>query len=205
MRWRYGFVRGAIAKGQPAGFAFAHKPDRGSRGPLSSNYAESAWPRLQTRKEEAKKMADVGRFKNVDLSEMAGAGAGSAAVKKGTILVQSSAFGELPESFGIEKEFDKSWLLIANAAEEVEQQITKSGCSFSAATSIEASAFGCDSKVLNRAVNRVLEKAQKNALEFLEIVEISRHQDAGLDYVSILARGRRIQRELASEPILAVL
>jgi hypothetical protein len=49
-----------------------------------------------------------------------------------------------------------------------------------------------------------LEKAQENALEFLEIVEISRHQGSGLDYVSILARARKIQRELASETILAV-
>jgi hypothetical protein len=34
-------------------------------------------------------------------------------------------------------------------------------------------------------------------------VEISRHQESGLDYVSILARATRIQNELASEPILA--
>jgi hypothetical protein len=56
-------------------------------------------------------MADVGRFRYVDLSEMDGAGAGTATVKRGTVLVQSSAFGELPESFGIEKKFDKSWPL----------------------------------------------------------------------------------------------
>jgi hypothetical protein len=150
-------------------------------------------------------MADVGRFRNVELPEMDEASVGSAGVKNGAVFIQSSTFGELPESFGIEKEFDKSWLLITNAAEEVEQEITESGCSLSAATSIEASAFGCDMKVLNRALNRVLEKAQANSLEFLEIVEISRHQDSGLEYVSILARARKIQREPASETILAVL
>ncbi len=149
-------------------------------------------------------MADVGRFRNVGLSELDGAGGGSAAVKKGTVFVQSSKFGELPESFGTEKQLDKSWLVITNAAEEVEQEITESGCSLSAATSLEASAFGCDSKVLNRAFNRLLGKAQENALEFLEIVEISRHQDSGLDYVSILARGRRIQRKPALQTALAV-
>jgi hypothetical protein len=46
-----------------------------------------------------------------------------------------------------------------------EQKITASGWLFSAGVLVEASAFGCDSKVVERAVNRALQKAADAELD----------------------------------------
>ena len=60
---------------------------------------------------------------------------------------------------------------------------------------IEASAFDCDSKVLERAVSRALQKAADDELDALEITRMTLQQNSGLDYVSIFARSRTIREE----------
>ena len=66
---------------------------------------------------------------------------------------------------------------------------------------IEASAFGCDSKVLERAVNRALQKAADAELDSLEITGVTVRQDSGLDYVSVFARATTIGRDLTPGPV----
>jgi hypothetical protein len=66
---------------------------------------------------------------------------------------------------------------------------------------IEASAFGCDSKVLERAVNRALQKAADDELDALEITGVTLQQGSGLDYVSIFARARTVRREPIVTPL----
>ena len=75
-------------------------------------------------------------------------------------------------------------------SEAVEQELVGAGSLFSADAFIEASAFGCDSKVLDRAVNRALQKAADNELDVLEITGMTLQQNSELDYVSIFGRAR---------------
>jgi hypothetical protein len=81
-----------------------------------------------------------------------------------------------------------------------EQKITASGWLFSAGVLVEASAFGCDSKVVDRAVNRALQKAADAELDSVEITGVTVRHDSGLDYASVLARVRTIQRDLTADP-----
>ena len=84
-----------------------------------------------------------------------------------------------------------SWMMISNAdAAEAEQKFIEAGWFFSAGAAIEASAFGCDSNVLQRAVNRALQKAADDEVGSLEITGVTVDQDSCLDYVSIFARAR---------------
>jgi hypothetical protein len=76
-----------------------------------------------------------------------------------------------------------------------EQKITASGWLFSAGVLVEASAFGCDSKV-----NRALQKAADAELDSVEITGVTVRHDSGLDYASVLARVRTIQRDLTADP-----
>jgi hypothetical protein len=78
--------------------------------------------------------------------------------------------------------------------EDAEQELVEAGWHFSADGLIEASAFGCDSKVLERAVSRALQKAADDELDALEITRMTLQQNSGLDYVSIFARSRTIRR-----------
>ena len=124
------------------------------------------------------------------------------AVGKGTVFILPSAFGHLPESMRLETLWDTHWrIAIDIAAAAIEQVFAKSGSLLSSAVLIEASAFGCDSKVLDRAIGRVLEHADSKNFDTVEIMEIRRHQDSGLDYVSLLARARRIRKERPSDAI----
>ena len=116
-------------------------------------------------------------------------------VTAGTVFVRPSALAHLPGSFQIEPTLHGTWAMVSTAeAEDDEQKITASGRLFSAGVFVEASAFGCDSKVLERAVNRALQKAADAELDFLEITGVTVRHDSGLDYASVLARARTIRR-----------
>jgi hypothetical protein len=93
-------------------------------------------------------------------------------------------------------------LKVRNAgAEDDEQKITASDWLFSAGVLVEASAFGCDSKVLERAVNRALQKAADAELDSIEITGVTVRHDSGLDYASVVARARTIRRDLTGDPV----
>jgi hypothetical protein len=129
-------------------------------------------------------------------------GAVEAHVGQGTVFVRPAEFVEPPYSMRLATEFHGTWLVITNAvAGGVEQEFMDSGRSLSAGVAMEASAFGCDSKVLDRAVRRLLETAAARSFDSVEITELRRHQDSGLDYVTILAVGRTVLREPPSEPV----
>ena len=126
----------------------------------------------------------------------------SGSVNEGTLFVGPAAVAELADSMGLDTEFHGSWLVITNAvAGGVEQKFMDSGRSWSPGIAMEASAFGCDSKVLDRAIGRLLENAAARSLDSVEITELRQHQDSGLDYVTILALGRTLVREVPSEPV----
>ena len=128
--------------------------------------------------------------------KQAGVDSAEALVDKGTVFVRSGLFAELPSAVTVEPEFFGSWMVVPDGiAEEVTRRAVDSNCLLSSEIPIEASAFGCDSKVLARALTRALEKAADQAFDFLEIMEIERREDSGLDYVSILGRAVRIQRD----------
>ena len=92
-----------------------------------------------------------------------------------------------------------SWMLVSNVEREGRTGLVESGTLVSADALIKASAFGCDGTVLERAVNRALQKAADDELDGLEITGVTLRQNSGLDYVSIFARARAVRRE----PILA--
>jgi len=79
-----------------------------------------------------------------------------------------------------------SWMMVSNVEREaVEQRSVAAGSLVSADAFVEASAFGCDGKVLERAINRALQKAADDELAALEITGVTLQQNSGLDYVSI--------------------
>jgi len=123
-------------------------------------------------------------------------------VSQGTVFVRPAGLVEPPYSMRLETEFHGSWLVITNAvAGGVEQKFMDSGRSLSPGVAMEASAFGCDSRVLDRAVLRLLENAAARSLDSVEITELRRHQESGLDYVTVFALGRTILPELPPEPV----
>jgi len=112
-------------------------------------------------------------------------------VEPGTIFVKSSSFSTLSRSVRSEAKPFGSWILVSNVDREAaEQELVEAGTLVTADSLIEASAFGCDSTVLERAVNRALQKAADDELDALEITGVTLRQDSGLDYVSIFARAR---------------
>jgi hypothetical protein len=129
-------------------------------------------------------------------------GGGRWDVKSGTIFVQSSVFSELPNSAQLDAKPYGTWVMVSNAhLGEAEQKFTEGGWLLSAGAAIEASAFGCDSKVVERAVNRALQKATDDERGVLEITGVTLDQDSCLDYVSIFARARTIRTEPAPNPV----
>lgn len=119
-------------------------------------------------------------------------------IKEGTIFVRSSMVSELPSSIQLEATPHESWTMVSGAKpEEAGQKLIEAGWLHSLGGSIKESAFGCDSEVLERAVNRALQKAADNDLDCVEITGVTRHQDSGLDYVSLFARARILHREPA--------
>lgn len=120
----------------------------------------------------------------------------------GTVFVQSSAFAALADSARLEAKPHGSWAMASNAEpEEAEQQLAESSWHSSAGRDIEASAFGCDSRVLERAVNRALQKAADAELDSLEITGVTVRQDSGLDYASVLARATTLPRDPTPDPV----
>jgi hypothetical protein len=58
-----------------------------------------------------------------------------------------------------------------------------------------ASALGFNQDVVDRAASRVLEKARYQAFDLVEVMEMERREESGVEYVSILARAARILAE----------
>jgi hypothetical protein len=122
-------------------------------------------------------------------------GGGISDVQPGTIFLHCSVFSELPNSVQLDAHPCGSWMMISNAdTAEAEEKFIEEGWFFSAGAAIEASAFGCDSKVVERAVNRALQKATDDERGVLEITGVTLVQDSCLDYVSIFALARTIRR-----------
>ena len=129
-------------------------------------------------------------------------GSAEAHVGQGTVFVRPAAIVEPQYSMRLETEFHGTWLVMTNSVSgEVEQEFMDLGRSLSAGVAMEASAFGCDSRVLDRAVRRLLENAAARSLDSVEITELRRHQDSGLDYVTVFALGRTILPELPPQPV----
>ena len=123
-------------------------------------------------------------------------------VKPGAMFVRSSVFSELPSCVRSDAKPYGSWMMMSNIeSEAVEQELVGAGRLFSADAFIEASAFGCDSKVLDRAVNRALQKAADDELDVLEITGMTLQQNSELDYVSIFGRARTVRREPVLDPL----
>lgn len=117
-------------------------------------------------------------------------------IKEGTIFVRSSMVSELPRSIQTEATCHESWTMVSGSnPEEVGQKLIEAGWMHSRGGSIKESAFGCDSQVLQRAVNRALQKAANNDLDCVEITGVTQHQNSGLNYVSLFARARILRRE----------
>ena len=124
-----------------------------------------------------------------------GIGGGRWDVRPGTIFLQSSALSELPNSAQLDAKPYGTWVMVSHAhIAEAEQKFTEGGWLLSAGSAIEASAFGCDSNVLQRAVNRALQKAADAGRTVLEITGVTLDQDACLDYVSIFACAKTMRR-----------
>jgi hypothetical protein len=122
-------------------------------------------------------------------SDEAGSGIGEVHVGRGTVFVRPALLAEPSHSVQLDTDFQSPWLVVTNGvAKEVEHERIDLGRSSPVNAVVRASAFGCDSKVLDRAVRRLLESAAENGLDSIEITELSRRQDSGLEYVSIVAR-----------------
>ena len=129
-------------------------------------------------------------------------GGGRSDVEPGTIFVKSSLLSTLPSHVRSDEKPYGSWMMVSNVEREaVEQELVEAGRLASADALIEASAFGCDSKVLERAVNRALQKAADDELDALEVTGVTLQQNSGLDYVSIFARARTVRREPTVNPL----
>jgi hypothetical protein len=91
--------------------------------------------------------------------------------------------------------------MAANAdAEEIERELASLGRLFLPTDSvIEASAFGCDSSVLERALSRALQKAADQDITVVEIAGITVDQNSCLSDVSILARARDLHKRSSEE------
>ena len=115
-----------------------------------------------------------------------------ALVNQGTVFARRSLLQDLSSMAPATEFLDSWWLVPDDLAADVKRRASESSRWLSLGTPIEAGAFGCDSKVVDRAVSRVLEKARDQAFDLVEIMEMERREESGLDYVSILARAVRI-------------
>lgn len=123
-------------------------------------------------------------------------------VDRGCVFFHPSIFEALPESQVLGTNQRGSWEMVCHVdAKQTMQKLDDSGWLLSANRSIEASAFGCDSRVMERALDRALQEAEKQGVNALEIRGVTLHQDSGLDYISIIALGRTIRRERQPGPI----
>jgi len=118
----------------------------------------------------------------------------AAMVMKGTILVRPTVFEKWLDTRGPEAKSDGSWLIVHHAAaHEVEEELLASGKLLFSGDSVDASAFGCDGRVFERAIDRAVRQAARAGFDHLEIVDIARREDSGLDYVSIRARAKEVR------------
>ena len=113
-------------------------------------------------------------------------------VNHGTLFVRHGLRQDLSSMAPATEFLDSWWLVPDDLAAEVKRRAKESSRSLSLGTPIEADAFGCDSKVVDRAASRVLEKARDQAFDLVEIMEMERREESGVEYVSILARAARI-------------
>ena len=125
-------------------------------------------------------------------------------VKKGDVFIQSWMIDRMPRSAQLvetqyESWVDESrnefWWVAANAdADEIEHELLPLGWLFFPTKNvIEASAFGCDSSVSERALSRGLQKANQD-ITAVEIADITVEQDSCMTYVSMLALPRELQK-----------
>ena len=126
-------------------------------------------------------------------------------VKKGDVFIRSWVIDRMPRSaqFGetkYESWVDGSryefWWVAANAvADQIEHELLPLGWLFFPTQNvIEASSFGCDSSVSERALNRALQKAADQDITAVEIADITVEQDSCMTYVSMLALPRELQK-----------
>jgi hypothetical protein len=113
-------------------------------------------------------------------------------VNQGTVFVRHGLLQELSSMAPATEFLDSWWPVPDHLAAEVKRRAKESSRSLSLGTPIEADAFGCDSKVMDRAASRVLEKARDQAFDLVEIMEMERREESGVEYVSILSRAARI-------------
>jgi hypothetical protein len=83
-------------------------------------------------------------------------GGGPSRVEPGTMFVKSSLLSTLASYLRSDAKPYGDWMMLTTVEREaVEQELVEAGSLVCLDAFIEASAFGCDSKVLERAVNRV--------------------------------------------------
>lgn len=91
----------------------------------------------------------------------------------GSFLIQSWVVCGLPKSVLLETQIFGHWqLVVTSSAREIEDQLAEAGWHCCAmAPAIEASAFGCDDDVVNRALNRLVQvtNGDSNAIEITGI------------------------------------
>ena len=126
-------------------------------------------------------------------------------VKKGDVFIRSWMIDRMPRSAQLRETQYESWVdqshyefwwVAANAdADEIEHELLPLGwLFFPTGNVIEASAFGCDSSVSERALSRVLQKAADQDITAVEIADITVEQDSCMTYVSMLALPRELQK-----------
>jgi len=124
--------------------------------------------------------------------------------QEGDVFIRSWMIERMPRSVHLAETQYKSWVdesryefwLAANAdAKEIERELASLGWLFLPTESvIEASAFGCDSSVLERALSRALQKAADQDITVVEIADITVDRGSCLSDASILARARDLQK-----------
>jgi len=157
----------------------------------------------RTREEEKRMAANIVTSRAIDIEDPSAEDVEHATggkVGKGTVFVQSFVLADLAGVSWDETDSHGSWIAFRNEqAERVKKELIDAGRSVFADNLIEAGAFGCDSRVLDRAVDRALQHASDNGVDLLEIMEVVARHDSGIEYIEILARGRRIRIASADE------
>lgn len=125
-------------------------------------------------------------------------------VKKGDVFIRSWMIDRMPsavqleetqyESWVDESRYDSWWVATNADADKIEHELVPLGWLFFPTKNvIEASAFGCDSSVSERALSRVLQKAADQDITAVEIADMTVEQNSCITYVSMLALPRELQ------------
>ena len=124
----------------------------------------------------------------------------SGTIKAGTVMMKAGTI--IPQSLRVETElFSRGWEIIKNAdadADAVDRDIRRVDWNFFfLAASIHATALGYwGERIVRRAMERVLAKAEPSKFNCLEITEVSTRQFLGFPYVHVSAHSRHIQKSL---------